>query len=123
MGIDLSLSERVRERKIQRERDGEGRESEGTTNTNRSLNCKHDLKETEAARFEPRPPVTAMSAPEFGVFTANDEDKMLVVTRHDVTARRGRRGGYAPDQRGRNLAYSTKKKKGASVWMAPEVQP
>ena len=35
----------------------------GTTNTNRSLNCKHDLKETEAARSELWPQVTAASAP------------------------------------------------------------
>lgn len=75
MGIDLSLSERVREREIQRQRDGERRESERgrrspeTTNTNRSLNCKHNLKETEAARFEPWPQVTAMSAPEFARMT------------------------------------------------------
>lgn len=33
-----------------------------TTNTNRSLNCKHNLKETEAARFELWPQVTAVSA-------------------------------------------------------------
>lgn len=74
MGIDLSLSERVREREMQRERDEERGESERsrhspeTTNTNRSLNCKHNLKETEAARFEPWPQVTAMSAPEFVCF-------------------------------------------------------
>ena len=62
-------SERCGER--ERERDG-GRErsshSPETTNTNRSLNRKHNLKETEAARIEPWPQVTAMSAPGFVSF-------------------------------------------------------
>lgn len=63
------------------------------------------------------------SAPEFGVFTANDEDKMLVVTRHDVTARRGGEAATHPTNGGEIWHTAQKKKKGASVWMAPEVQP
>lgn len=54
------------------------RRSAETTNINRSLNCKHNLKETEAARFEPWPQVTPMSAPEC-VFPANDKNKMLIL--------------------------------------------
>lgn len=42
----------MRERERERwERASGGRRAAETTNTNRSLNRKHDLKETEAARF------------------------------------------------------------------------
>lgn len=97
MGIDLSLSERVREREMRGEREGTRRRersshSPETTNTNRSLNRKHNLKETEAARIEPWPRVTAMSAPGFVPFPpTNDKIKMLVLTRHDVAAQQGGR--------------------------------
>lgn len=85
MGTDLSPSERVRERERQRERDGEGersRRSLETTNANRSLNCKHNLK-GDGGSWDRA--VASADRQEF----AMDQNKMFVLTGRDVTAQQG----------------------------------
>lgn len=83
----------MRERDGRRARGEWSRRSAKTTNTNRSLNCKHNLNETEAARFEPWPQVTAASATEC-VLPANDKNKMLIFRRHVVATQWGDRGAH-----------------------------